>query len=189
MAAGDAILATKPAVDGRPEGSKPMTDRENSGQLRAGIAATFDLAVRRHHIRDIGNQRDQKALEAIEGQHDALRQAEHDDYARNYDRRVKHAEAGIWAKRTRPMPRIKPPPGSAESSLQNLVRQDARKQVEQDHINRLTEIDRAEAKAYTAVLEDIFQRTAVKDRARDNFNRIVDRRSGPDRRVRQQRHT
>jgi hypothetical protein len=161
-----------------------MSDDRTSDQLRSGVSATFDLVVRRHQARAMGTPRDEKALERIEAHHQSQRQAEREAYQRDYDSRVKHAEADIMAKRTRPMPRIKPPPGIAEPSLDHLIRQEAMERVDQDHRDRLVAIDQAEAREMTQFMEGIYRRAHAKDRARDDFNQTAERRSGRERRVR-----
>ena len=60
---------------------------------------------------------------------------------------------------------------------------EARRRVEHAHQNRLTKIREDEGFAYARLKQDIRTREQNRDIPRQEFNRVTDRRSGPDRRM------
>ena len=155
--------------------------------LSSQLADTFDLVILRHEARVMcATARDRKQLKTITDRYQAARDkadARHDaDYGERYDR----ARADVLSKRARPVLEPAPPWGATRSLSDMDIDRAAKAQVAQDRANDLASIDREERKELKQMVGNLYKRSAIKDVARDAFNKTVDRRNGQERRVQRQ---
>ncbi|TPW33125.1 hypothetical protein FJU08_00725 [Martelella alba] len=145
------------------------------------LAATFDLAIRRHEAKSLTTGEDWKAFGEIENRFETARTESEARYREEYRTRFEKARQDIIDEKASPAHTIRTPFGTDRFDKDMIARQ-AHRRVERDHQAELAAIDAAEGARIEALMRDAEERHALKTVARDDFNRSADRRSGPDRR-------
>ena len=139
-------------------------------------------ALMEQTVRHLQTDSDWRRFRAISGeakkQRDQENQSYKDDYGLRVSKKIEELQRKAGSKTYE-----HPTPAGVDQFAPGRLHREAQRLVRHEHRQRLYAILNDEVAGYEALSEDIRARDRVRNHARDEFTRVVDRRNGPDRRM------
>ncbi|CTQ58150.1 hypothetical protein [Roseibium album] len=153
-----------------------------SKDLMRELKATFDLAIRQDEARSLSKGIEWSALTEIETRHETAREDARNRFNEEYETRFEQARRDIINKAGEKNHDMPSPYGTDRFKGDAISRQ-ADRRIRQDHEFEMTQIDEAEAREISTLIDAAETRNRSKGLAKDAFAENADRRSGEERRL------